>query len=156
MPLWQNLFLIIKGRTLKMGQSKSICVLACLAILLLAMITGCGEHIGENAPVANAGNDFNALVGETATLNGSLSYDADGNPIWYDWSFVSRPQGSNATLSDPSSVTPTFTVDKEGVYVVSLVVTDGMEYSIPTDSVTVTGFICQPGETWDGTSCTDS
>ena len=156
MPSWQNLFFIIKGRTLIMRQSKLICVFACLAILLLAIITGCGEDIGNHEPVANAGSNVNALVGETVTLDGSLSSDADGNPIWYTWSFVSVPQGSNATLSDPSSVTPTFTVDKEGAYVVSLVVTDGMEFSIPTSTVTVTGFICQPGETWDGTSCTDS
>jgi hypothetical protein len=136
MPSWQNLFLIIKGRTLKMGQSKAICVLACLAILLLTMITGCGDD-ENHEPVANAGSDVSALVGETVTLDGSLSTDSDGDQIQYTWMFFSVPQDSNATLSNPFSATPTFIVDKEGDYVVNLVVFDGLESN--QDSVTVTG-----------------
>ncbi|MBP1752470.1 MAG: domain containing protein [Geobacteraceae bacterium] len=136
MPSWQNLFLIIKGRTLKMGQSKLIGMLACLAILFLTMITGCGDD-ENHEPVANAGSDVNALVGETVTLDGSLSTDSDGDQIQYTWMFFSVPQDSNATLSNPFSATPTFIVDKEGDYVVNLVVFDGLESN--QDSVTVTG-----------------
>jgi len=119
-----------------MGQSKLIGMLACLAILFLTMITGCGDD-ENHEPVANAGSDVNALVGETVTLDGSLSTDSDGDQIQYTWMFFSVPQDSNATLSNPFSATPTFIVDKEGDYVVNLVVFDGLESN--QDSVTVTG-----------------
>ena len=120
-----------------MGKSKLIGIVAFLAILLLAILTGCGDTDENDKPVANAGSDVNALVGETVTLDGSLSTDSDGDQIQYTWMFFSVPQDSNATLSNPFSATPTFIVDKEGDYVVNLVVFDGLESN--QDSVTVTG-----------------
>jgi hypothetical protein len=79
----------------------------------------------NTAPVANAGPDQTLAVGATATLNGSGSTDADGDPLSFDWAFVSVPGGSNAMLSDPQAVNPTFQVDLPGAYHVRLVVNDG-------------------------------
>jgi hypothetical protein len=138
LPSWQNLFLTMKGGTLKMGKSKLIGIVAFLTILLPVILMGCGDTDENDKPVANAGSDVTALVGETVTLDGSASYDPDGDPIQYTWAFESVPQDSNATISNPFSVTPTFIVDKEGDYVVSLVVFDGIESGDP-DTVTVTG-----------------
>ena len=46
------------------------------------------------------------------------------------------PVGSSAALSDTTAVKPTFTVDKAGIYVVSLVVNDGTLNS-EADTVTI-------------------
>ena len=76
-------------------------------------------------PVANAGPDQGAALGQTVTLNGSGSTDADGDPLTYSWSFVSKPLGSVAALSNPAAVMPTFVVDLPGTYVAQLKVNDG-------------------------------
>ena len=75
-----------------------------------------------SAPVANAGASRTVPIGTTVTLNGSGSTDADGAPMTFAWSFVSIPAGSAAVLNNPTSVDPTFTVDKLGNYVVQLIV----------------------------------
>jgi predicted lipoprotein with Yx(FWY)xxD motif len=83
-----------------------------------------GPSVGNRSPVANAGPDQTVHVGRTATLNGSGSSDPDGDALRYAWSWVSCPAGSNAALSDPAAVNPSFTPDKEGAYTLQLVVTD--------------------------------
>jgi hypothetical protein len=91
---------------------------------------------GNLAPVANAGPDQAVNVGQTVTLNGSGSNDPNGDPLTYSWSFVSRPAGSAATLSNPVAVQPSFVADTSGNYVVQLIVNDGQVNS-PPDSVIV-------------------
>ena len=88
------------------------------------------------APVTNAGADQSVYVGNTVTLDGSGSKDVDGNSLTYSWAFTTKPDGSTATLSDAAAVKPTFTVDKAGTYVVSLIVNDGTVDSQP-DTVTI-------------------
>lgn len=91
---------------------------------------------GNTAPVANAGPDQSVPVNTPVTLNGSGSNDADRNSLTYDWSFVSVPSGSAATLSNPTAAGPSFVADKAGQYVVQLVVNDGTVNSTP-DTVTI-------------------
>ncbi|UJS17102.1 MAG: SBBP repeat-containing protein [Candidatus Jettenia sp.] len=101
---------------------------------------------GQNpntAPVANAGNDQSVHVGNTVTLDGSESSDLDGNLLTYNWTFISKPGGSSATLSDSTLMNPTFTVDKAGTYKVSLVVNDGVVDSI-ADTVLVSTMNVKP------------
>jgi hypothetical protein len=76
-------------------------------------------------PVANAGGGLNVYVGTTVTLNGTESYDPNGDPIDYGWALVSKPLGSAATLFGPDTSRPSFTPDVAGSYVVNLVVGDG-------------------------------
>src|SRR5262249_35568945 len=76
-------------------------------------------------PVANAGPDQTARLTQVAQLDGSLSSDRDGDPLTYQWKFVSKPAGSTTTLVGPTTVRPTFTVDKAGRYIVELRVSDG-------------------------------
>jgi len=86
---------------------------------------------GNSAPVANAGPDQSVSAGTTVMLNASGSHDADQNALTYDWSFVSIPSGSTATLSNPTAATPAFVADKAGQYVVQLIVNDGTVNSTP-------------------------
>jgi RHS repeat-associated protein len=90
----------------------------------------------NSKPVAEAGPDQSALVGDTVTLDGSGSKDADGDPLTYRWSITTRPSDSSATLSDPTAVNPDFTIDRSGTYVVQLIVNDGTVDSSP-DTVTI-------------------
>ena len=91
---------------------------------------------GNTAPAANAGPDQSVPVSATVTLNGSGSNDADRNSLTYDWSFVSFPTGSTATLSNPTAAAPSFVADQAGQYVVQLIVNDGTVNSRP-DTVTI-------------------
>jgi hypothetical protein len=65
----------------------------------------------------------------TAYLDGSGSTTTGGDPLTYAWSFVSRPKGSAAALSDEATINPTFVPDKAGPYTVQLVVTANGESS---------------------------
>jgi hypothetical protein len=90
----------------------------------------------NSAPVADAGDAQTAHAGETVTLDGSGSQDADGDPLTFVWSFVSVPTGSTATLSDPTAVNPTFVADVLGIYVIQLIVNDSKLDSSP-DTVSI-------------------
>src|SRR5205823_1180105 len=72
----------------------------------------------NSKPVAAAGVDQSVQVGATVTLDGSASFDADRDPLTYRWAIISLPTDSRASLSDPTSVPPTFVADKAGLYVV--------------------------------------
>ena len=93
--------------------------------------------VGNVAPVASAGDDVSTVVGTTVSLSGALSSDANGDTLTYTWTLVSRPAGSVAAPVNPGSATPTLTPDVPGLYVVELVVSDGVLSSAP-DSVVVT------------------
>ncbi|MEJ0087509.1 MAG: Ig-like domain-containing protein [Pseudomonadota bacterium] len=81
-------------------------------------------------PIANAGPDQTVRTGALVALNGTGSTDADGNPLTYAWTMVSRPAGSTAVLSSSTAGMPTFRPDRGGTYVLSLVVKDGRVSSL--------------------------
>jgi hypothetical protein len=75
-------------------------------------------------PIANAGPDQTVTVGTLVTLDGRRSSDPDGDPITFQWSFVSTPEGSAAELTGADTAQPTFTPDVAGEYIIELTVTD--------------------------------
>ena len=89
----------------------------------------------NSAPVADAGADQSALVGNTVTLDGSGSTDADGDALSYSWS-LTVPAGSAASLSDTTVVNPVFNIDVPGTYIAQLIVNDTAVNSAP-DTVNV-------------------
>jgi K319L-like, PKD domain/PKD domain/Calx-beta domain len=91
----------------------------------------------NSPPVAEAGPDQTAFVGVPATLDGSGSTDADGDPLTFAWSVRSRPVGSASSLGDLAAVNPTLVPDVPGQYELALVVNDGHSDSAP-DTVLVT------------------
>lgn len=106
-------------------------------------LTGCGggggsspPAVSNSIPVASAGANQNVGTGSLVSLVGGGS-DVDGDALTYDWSFISLPAGSQATLSDPTLANPNFTADLAGSYLLSLVVNDGL-VSSPPDSISIT------------------
>jgi len=91
----------------------------------------------NSPPVANAGADQSVFVGETVTLDGSGSSDADGDLLTFLWSFTTVPPGSTAAFNDATAVMPSFTLDLPGTYFAELVVNDGTTDSTP-DTVRIT------------------
>jgi PKD repeat protein len=70
----------------------------------------------NDPPVADAGLDQSAFVGETVIFNGTDSYDPDGNIVSYDWDF------GDGTESNVETTTHVYTAT--GAYIVTLTVTD--------------------------------
>ncbi|MDH3451176.1 MAG: PKD domain-containing protein, partial [Gammaproteobacteria bacterium] len=70
---------------------------------------------GNTPPQSEAGYTKTVIQGETITLDGSRSYDNDGDSLTYRWT-LTPPPGSNAKLSDPTAIMPTFVTDVAGEY----------------------------------------
>lgn len=83
-------------------------------------------------PVADAGTDFVIKPGAEATLDGSASYDDEGDLLAYAWAQVS---GTTVTLDDPTVVGPKFIVPNNVGNVLTFVlqVDDGFDASVPSD-----------------------
>jgi fibronectin type 3 domain-containing protein len=79
----------------------------------------------NDIPVASAGPDQTLFRADAVTLDGSGSYDVDGDPLLYQWSFSSRPAGSNAVLAGAETMSPSFVPDISGDYLFQLIVNDG-------------------------------
>jgi len=94
--------------------------------------------VANSAPVANAGVSQNVTIASVVTLTGAGSTDANYDTLTYIWSFASMPTGSTAALSSTSALSPTFTADLAGTYVVNLIVNDGKVNSSNVSAVTVT------------------
>lgn len=103
------------------------------------------EEAPNQPPIAEAGDPQSVHPGDIVTLDGSGSSDPDGHyPLTYFWEVISKPEGSEATLSDPSVVNPTFTADLFGDYIIQLVVTDSLGSSSLIDQVLVSTFNTAP------------
>lgn len=88
-------------------------------------------------PIADAGQDQSINTGTIVQLDGTSSYDGDGDQLTYIWSLDSKPFTSFASLNNATTATPSIKVDKAGEYLISLVVNDGTEDSEPS-SITLT------------------
>lgn len=88
-------------------------------------------EIPNDAPIADAGIDQMADVGATVILDGSNSTDPDGDPLTYQWTIVSAPGASTATITSDTSSVARFTPDIDGQFEIELTVDDGRESSRP-------------------------
>ena len=88
------------------------------------------EAIPDQRPVANAGPDQAVTLEEVVQLDGMDSFDPAGAELTYQWVLALNP--GNATLNSPDTATPTFTPAQDGaVYVASLIVSNGVQDSLP-------------------------
>jgi hypothetical protein len=113
-----------------------------LAIALVA--TACNKTTGDvysnSPPQADAGADVTQPADQAVHLDGRGSYDPDGDPLDYHWTFDHIPEGSSvdekaapfSENNDGSAAAPTFQPDVVGVYVIKLEVYDGTFYSQPS------------------------
>ena len=92
--------------------------------------------IAENKlPFAKAGPDQQVQLNSTVMLNGSSSFDLDGNIVKYSWAKVAGPGSVN--LQNPNSVYTSFTASAIGDFIFELTVTD--DYGgVGTDQVKIT------------------
>jgi len=96
-------------------------------------------ELWNRRPVAAAGPDLNALRLAPVVLDGSDTFDPDGDLVSYRWTLLSAPVGSQARLSDPARADPKLTPDLAGEYVVELIASDAQVESAPAQ-VIVTAF----------------
>ena len=94
----------------------------------------------NQAPVARAGSDQNNVsVGQTITLDGSDSYDPDGDTISYEW--TQAGDGPEVTLLNSTTAHPSFIVpdmgEDGGTLLFELVVSDDKGLESSADSVAV-------------------
>ncbi|NWF51912.1 MAG: hypothetical protein HXY47_02400, partial [Nitrospirae bacterium] len=93
-------------------------------------------------PNANAGPDIIGYSGQTIILDGKASNDPDNGPLplIYRWRFVTIPNGSllnNEDISGADTISPSFIPDVSGIYVIELMVSDGIDLSYDNVAVTV-------------------
>ena len=104
--------------------------------------TSAGEItlLPESKPVARIQSDIIfSDSGSFIALDGGQSSDSEDDPLTYRWSILEKPEGSQATLSDPTAVDPTIAIDLFDIYAVRLVVNDGLLDSDPVDETIDTG-----------------
>ena len=93
--------------------------------------------VSNTVPVADAGDDFTLATGKRAKPDGSKSSDADGDPLTYAWTFLSKPVGSKVTIMLSNTATPYFFANDPGEYQIALVVNDSLADS-PADTIIIT------------------
>ena len=98
-------------------------MLASFSFLLLAC--GGSDKSTNSAPVANAGSDKTYTVGSEVTLDGSKSYDANGDNLSFSWNWKAKPVSSNVAFDAITAKNPKFNPDVSGSYEIALMVNDG-------------------------------
>lgn len=118
-----------------------------VSILLSTTLLACGGGSGSDAssvsdnelsnalPVVSAGQDTIVLPTDLVELRGEAN-DADGDALSYEWTLMSKPEGSSASLDDATSINTHFVADVKGEYVAQLVAYDGKDKSL-ADSVKI-------------------
>jgi len=113
--------LVSDGKTSSKGDS----------VVITAGKSGGGDHDSDDnntanqAPQANAGMDQTVQLGATVELSAAGSSDPDSDELIYGWEWVSKPEGSEADLSDVIGESISFVADAVGLYRVRLLVSDG-------------------------------
>lgn len=82
--------------------------------------------------------ELELLGGQKASLNGTPSFDPNGDPLTFSWSVLSVPSGSAITQSSLTGATEaiaSFLPDRFGTYELSLTVNDGNIDSLPVKAV---------------------
>jgi hypothetical protein len=95
----------------------------------------------NHTPVADAGADQSIAEGTPASLNGTFSFDIDGDPITYSWTQTSGP---SVILTGANTATPSFTAPVVGggspgvvaVLTFKLIVDDGFPPDVPASGYT--------------------
>lgn len=114
---------------------------ACFLLLpsLFLLIACSEEDIPGAPPTADAGEDIEVPIdlAGTIVLSAAGSSDPDGDTLTYQWMLTQQPEGSTATINNDDEVNASITPDKEGVYLITLEVSDGNHPAV-TDEIQIT------------------
>ena len=88
-------------------------------------------------PVANATGPSDVPVSASFQVNGSSSTDANGDPIYYNWTIVSKPAGSRSYFLEPYVVSPRISLDTPGEYQIEVIARDATSASYSPGKVTI-------------------
>ncbi|WP_020531142.1 DUF4331 family protein [Flexithrix dorotheae] len=83
----------------------------------------------------NAGDEKMVEIYDEVALSGSATVSDPNAQVTYQWAFNNVPSGSNATIMDATTLTPSFIPDVEGDYILDFMVKVGDQTM--TDMVTV-------------------
>ncbi|PLX99851.1 MAG: hypothetical protein C0624_13055 [Desulfuromonas sp.] len=103
-------------------------------IVVVFALSGCGDA----PPVADAGADQTATLGDTIYLSADGSYDGDGDDLTYAWALIEIPTDSTAELTSTDTVDTSFTPDIEGEYTAQVTVYDGENFRSDSALIVVT------------------
>lgn len=98
-----------------------------LAMFLIPLFPACGGGGGSSPPTSVTLPDVfqTALVGQTLSLDGATVTGTPG-PLSFNWVLTARPAGSSANLVAPDTAQPSFSPDRAGAYLFSLVASNGV------------------------------
>lgn len=98
-------------------------------VCFLPTTSDCEPPLNQS-PVVNAGADqrLTQAVFSVVNLTGEVS-DPDTDPVSFSWTFQEVPAGSQAVLADSNTLTPSFTPDQFGRYILILTATDAFDAS---------------------------
>lgn len=106
-----------------------------ILLLIILNFTSCdlvAYLFPDSTPIADAGADQTVGFNTEVTLDGSGSYDPDGDSINFTWYYMDGPV-SPISLYGYNTANAVFTSESSGsgVYIFSLVVSDGKTESAP-------------------------
>lgn len=88
-------------------------------------------------PIVDAGAAQSVVVEATVALAGTVTDSDQGDSWTYSWTITTRPTGSAASLTGSDTLTPSFTADKAGTYVISFTATDSASAVSSPDTVSI-------------------
>ena len=81
---------------------------------------------GNQAPVADASrSDRFAEQGKSFSLDGTASFDPDGDGLTYAWQLLSAPEGAEVHIAQPSGAITDAQASISGNFLFKLIVNDG-------------------------------
>lgn len=115
----------------------TLILLTCLALPAAA------ASAANSPPVVDAGEDQSIFLGDSAYLHGTATDPDDHIISSWQWDVDSAPVGSTYSLSDAGTPDGIFSTDTLGNYVITLIASDGLDWSDP-DAVLVSVIENQP------------
>ena len=125
-------------------MTRQQCATATMVAFLLFMLFSAGSQANaiQVPPVASAGYDQTVKEGQTVFLDGSASYDTDGDPITFNWTQLS---GTTVTLDSLDPMYPYFVAPMvPGTLVFQVEVNDGQVSAFDSVNIFVDPFAPVP------------
>ncbi|MGA1868474.1 MAG: right-handed parallel beta-helix repeat-containing protein [bacterium] len=115
------------------------------------------EKQGPNSPpLAITQSEHHGYVGDIISLDGTKSYDPDGDAIYYLWHLLNAPPGTMTSLPHINAPKISFKLDQPGDYVIGLRVTDRWGAKAKESQVKIYAEDNHPPEAYAGENIEDA